>query len=239
MTFEYPKPPSWYIVMFQDFDRVMMHIPFHMYCVLAPLLFMIFLFFLLVIVIGIFRPTKRWITKHHILGMNAGDAIFNIVSSIFDWFLIPILDKIVFLFTPTIYKAKVLSGVKEEVNENYKKTLSDYQRQVLLITEDRDTWRRAYETEKHNTEKSYWDGAKHGYSLGEKQKSKSKKKNKTLTEAHFFTLQQIANGNKTVGGLAGAYLEEHGYISIVWEDEEHKNYHYELTKKGSNTINPQ
>jgi hypothetical protein len=233
MSFEYPKPTHWYVSIFQSFDRYMMHLLCYKYNgILLPLSFCLSFIVILTIFSGILRPSRKWRAEHHILGMKAG----NLIDLFLDWILIPILDKIVFLFTSTIYKAKVLESVKVEENEQHKKIVSDYRRQVQLITEDRNTWRKAYETEKCNTEKSYWDGAKHGYSLGEKQKSKRKNKDTILTESQFFTLQQIANGNKTVGGLAGAYLEDHGYVNIVWDDKEHKTHHYKITKKGSNYL---
>jgi hypothetical protein len=85
-------------------------------------------------------------------------------------------------------------------------------------------------------EVAYWDGVKYGFALKSKQEHRPETQLKTLTTSHLFTLQEIALGNKTVNGLVAAYLEEHGYCKIVWDDEANNKYHYKLTTKGEKRL---
>lgn len=190
-----------------------------------------FIAIFLIISTNIITPSKKFSRNHRILSMPISAAIGACIEFIFDWVFIPVLDKIIFLFTPVVYKKKVLTGVEDRIHTLYKSKIKDFEHQVNIITDDRDRWRKAFQDQEEKTEKTYWDGAKRGFSLGEKRKSKDRSKEpEKLTEAHIFALREIFAGNKSINGFAAAYLEDHGYIRSISDNK--GITHYESTTKG-------
>jgi hypothetical protein len=151
---------------------------------------------------------------------------------VWEWMLLPIINKIVFLFTPALYRMQVVKAIKKETNSIYQSRIKDLEYQVDLLLEDKNTKPVGH----GDKDKAYWDGVKYGYSLKGRQETKPNTRSIELTDAHIFTLGEIAKGNKTVSGLSVAHLEDCGYVSIVWDNKEGTKYHYELTKSGSERL---
>lgn len=147
--------------------------------------------------------------------------------------------KIVFLFTERFYRMSLLKQFKNDIHLAYKAKLDDMGHQIYLLEDDRCKLRRERSAEE-NTNDVYWTGVKYGYSLAEKVRNKAavhsmQPMNTTvrLNDSQLFTLQQIATGNKSITGLVVAYLEDNGYVKLVWDNQAANKYHYEMTDIGN------
>ena len=58
------------------------------------------------------------------------------------------------------------------------------------------------------------------------------KSNSSLTEGQRFALKDIAKGSRKNFGLNVAFLEDRGYVKLIWDDEKRNKFHYELTNFG-------
>ena len=168
--------------------------------------------------------TDAFKRRHPLLTMNG----FFFVG---EYILLPIVDKIVFLFTSSFYREQVIDEVKQKIEKSFKGKVDDLTRQIKMMEEAKTMGRKDtdYSAEK---DAAYWDGVKYGYALKSRTSNDMPNKPTTLTDAHLFTLQEIANGNKTITGLAAAHLEDCGLVRIVWEDQKSNRLHYELTDSG-------
>jgi hypothetical protein len=216
------------------------HISYHSYIFWWALLSGIcFYSALMIIATDIISPSKKFSYKHRILSMGAGKALIAIPTGFISWILIPLLDKLIFIFTPILYKKKVIVGVENKIHALYKTKIKDFERQINIITSDRDQWKKAWEDQRDSIDQSYWAGAKRGYTLSEKRLSKNKNKAKSkeevkgLTEAQIFALREICKGNQSVNGLAASFLEDHGYVELV---SKNGGQHYEITRAGIDYI---
>lgn len=185
-------------------------------------------FFIVNLLLG--SISKRY---RKVLETSVGDAVFNTAGFIIGWIIIPIVNKILFLFTDRFYRKAVIKAYKKDIHGSYKVKLTDMEHQIYLLESDRNKLRNEHMSKTDNSEEAYWAGAKYGYSLAEKNKKKATTPAKNLNEAQLFTLRQIGAGNKTVSGLVAAYLEDNGYIKLVWENEAAGKSHYEITKTGA------
>jgi len=170
-----------------------------------------------------------------VLETNVGDAIVNTFGFVLNWLMVPIVNKIVFIFTDHFYRKKVISEFKEDIHGSYKVKLKDLEHQIRLLEDDRGKLRNE-RLVKDTTDETYWAGAKYGFSLAEKNRKKTATHTvspKNLNEPQLFTLRQVAAGNKTVTGLVAAYLEDNGYVKLVWDDEASGKCHYEMTDTGA------
>jgi hypothetical protein len=170
-----------------------------------------------------FRPdfSKKFRKSHPILTGSGFGFVWN-------WILLPIIHKVVFLFTPKLYRAVVSKELKKDIEAENKVIIKDLQYQIKMLEDES---REVYNKSVINTnakDTAYWDGVKYGYAL------KSKQEDKPQTQ--IKTLQEIALGNKTVNGLVVAYLEERGYCKLVWDDEKNNKYHYVCTEKGNKRL---
>jgi hypothetical protein len=170
-----------------------------------------------------------------VLETNVGDAVFNTFAFAIDWILVPVVNKIIFVFTDKFYRKKVIGQFKEDIHGSYKVKLKDLEHQIRLLEDDRGKLRNE-RLVKDNTDEAYWAGAKYGFSLAEKNRKKvatsTEHAVKNLNEPQLFILRQVANGNKTVTGLVAAYLEDNGYVKLVWDNEAAGKCHYEMTDAG-------
>lgn len=239
--------------------------------------FMVMLIFIAHGVIPEVFLTNRFRKRHTILVMPAGDAIRNTIDFFLDRIMLSFLHKVIFIFTPVLYKEKVLREAGDSIKKSYKTQISDLIQQRDLLTDDRNKWQRAWHDQREATGENYWKRAKYGFSLGEKKieaygmklgnnygvvqpmsdeenkayevwrqtpeyktlmkklsdaARQNKAKGDELTISHKFALKQIVKGNRTVSGMTTAYLEDHGYVKLVWDDEKKIRYHYEPTANG-------
>lgn len=185
-------------------------------------------FFVLCLVLGAFSRRFR-----KFLELDADDAFIVVFTSIYRWFFRPISQRLLVLVSLSHYRKGVLRSVEKEIHASYKVKLNDLAQQIKLIEEDRNRWKDA--ANGSSSDRTYWDGMKYGHSLRDRNKRKGKEV--PLTDSHMFSLKEIAGGNKTVNGLIPAYLEDYGYVRLVWDDEKAEKYHYEITDKGRTTLN--
>jgi predicted transcriptional regulator len=165
--------------------------------------------------------------RHRVLTMGAGGAVW-------EWFLFPIINKIIFIFTPKFYRQQIIQGLKFELKESHKTKVKDLEQQNKLLENEIAKLHGMWDNRHEDSEENYWKGVKYGYSLAQKNGAKETHSgSKKLTESHIFTLKQIANGNKSVNGLIGAYLEDRGYVKLIWENKGKQKHHYEITENGT------
>lgn len=187
-----------------------------------------------------YNISTRFKRDHIILGMPTSKALSNTLVFIYKWIILPSFNKIVFLFTSHFYKQQVIASYKVDIRNQYKHKIEDLEDQVRLLEQERQRLIDVYDNRNGNTDEVYWRGAKYGYSLAQKGgKPFEHTGSKKLTEAHLFTLTEIMRGNRTINGLVGAYLEERGYVQLVWDDQAENKYHYEITDKGIKRIEKQ
>lgn len=128
------------------------------------------------------RFSKRFKKRHPILTKDVDwefvifDVIlFGMIVAPIKFVILPILERILFLFTPYFYTRKIERKLFSEAETTVKHTIEDLRHQITLLTRDRDDWKVAWQEQHKQAKQNYADGIQRGIHITEKRFSKQRK----------------------------------------------------------------
>lgn len=161
------------------------------------------------------------------------------------WILMPLLHKVVFIFTPMLYRYQVEIELEDSIYKKYSGKIKDLKIQLNIVGEERSRLQKEFRNKSLDIDSIYQKGIQYGFYLREK-----KKGNKTITAppqletsthsnpltiSQLHTLRQISKAKGcNSNDLSAAFLEDNEYITLVWNGSSDD---YEITIKGNRYLN--